>query len=163
MSDELFNIPVTTIEGELTTLTPYKGQIILIVNVASRCGFTKQYTELEQLYQDYKDQGFTVLGFPCNQFLKQEPGGEAEIKEFVERCFMVTFPLFAKCHVRGPKQSRLYAYLAKHIEKKRWPLIPWNFTKILVDQEGRVLKRFPPTTAMTKIRQEIERLQQKKS
>ncbi|GGI87653.1 glutathione peroxidase [Legionella impletisoli] len=160
MSDALYNIPLTTINGESTTLAPYKGQILLIVNVASRCGFTKQYAELEQLYQDYKDQGFTVLGFPSNQFLYQEPGSEAEIKHFAEQCFRVTFPLFAKIQVRGPQQSALYAYLSKHIEKKRWPFIPWNFTKILVDQQGRILKRFPPTTALAKIRREIEQLLQ---
>ncbi|WP_133128590.1 glutathione peroxidase [Legionella nagasakiensis] len=158
MPTDLYDIPVTTINGEPTTLKPYKGQVMLIVNVASRCGFTKQYAELESLYQDYRQRGVVVLGFPCNQFREQEPGGNEEIKAFAESCFRVTFPLFGKCDVKGPSQAPLYAYLASHIEKKPWIFIPWNFTKILVDQNGRVLRRYPPTTSFKTIHNALDEL-----
>lgn len=158
MPESIYNIPLKTIDGAEVTLAPYKGKIMLIVNVASRCGFTKQYAELESLYQDYQGKGVTVLGIPCNQFLKQEPNDEKAIKAFAERCFRVTFPLFSKQQVRGAHQSPLYAYLAKHIEKKPLLFIPWNFTKVLVDQQGHVLKRFAPTTSMDNVRQAIDDL-----
>ncbi len=154
----LYNIPLVNIDGTPTSLNPYKGKVLLIVNVASRCGFTPQYTELEKLYQDYKDQGFEVLAFPCDQFLHQEPGSNQEIKQFAESCFRVTFPLFAKLDVKGNNQSRLYAYLKENIEKRPFKFIPWNFTKILVSPQGRVICRFLPTTSFKKIRQDIEHL-----
>ncbi|CDZ76565.1 hypothetical protein BN59_00839 [Legionella massiliensis] len=154
----LYQIPVVTSSGQNANLGPYQGQVLLIVNVASRCGFTPQYSELETLYQDYKARGFSILGFPCNQFRHQEPGSNEEIKNFAESCFRVTFPLFAKIDVKGKEQAPLYTYLAKHIDKKPWFFIPWNFTKILVDSQGRVLKRYLPTTSFKTIRKEIESL-----
>ena len=154
----LYATQVNTIDGQSTTLAPFQGKVLLIVNVASRCGFTPQYEELETLYRDYKTRGFSVLGFPCDQFLHQEPGSNEEIKAFAESCFRVSFPLFAKIDVKGKNQAPLYTYLAKHIEKKPWKFIPWNFTKILVDAQGRVLKRYLPTTSFKKIRKEIEAL-----
>ncbi|MBA2710976.1 MAG: glutathione peroxidase [Tatlockia sp.] len=156
--DELYKIPVLTAEGESVNLEPYQNQVLLIVNVASRCGFTPQYADLETLYQEYKGKGLTVLGFPCDQFLHQEPGSNEEIKAFAESCYRITFPLFAKINVKGQEQAPLYRYLHNHIEKKPWKFIPWNFTKILVDKEGRVLKRFLPTTSFKNIRTEIEPL-----
>jgi len=156
--NDLYQIPLITTRGDQVTLEPYKQQVLLIVNVASRCGFTPQYAELETLYRDYKARGFSVLGFPCDQFLHQEPGTNAEIQAFAESCYRVTFPLFAKIQVKGKEQSPLYTYLAKHIEKKPWKFIPWNFTKILVDSQGRVLKRFLPTASFKTIRKEIEAL-----
>lgn len=156
--DSLYQIPLVSATGLSVNLKPYQNQVLLIVNVASRCGFTPQYAELEALYRDYKARGFAVLGFPCNQFLHQEPGSNEEIQTFAQSCYQITFPLFAKIDVRGKNQSPLYSYLRKHIEKKRWPFIPWNFTKILVDSEGRILKRFPPNTAFKTLRQEIEPL-----
>ena len=154
----LYTTKVNTMDGQSTTLASFQGKVLLIVNVASRCGFTPQYAELEKLYQEYKERGLSVLGFPCDQFLHQEPGSNDEIKAFAESCFRVTFPLFAKIDVKGKNQAPLYSYLAKHIEKKPWKFIPWNFTKILVDTEGRVLKRYLPTTSFKKIRKEIESL-----
>ena len=156
--NELFEIPVTDIVGKTTTLKPYIGKVMLIVNVASRCGFTSQYKELEQLYLDYKSRGLVVLGFPCDQFLHQEPGQNKQIKEFAESCYRVTFPRFAKINVIGDKRSPIYSYLAKNIEKKPLILIPWNFTKILVDANGKILKRYLPTKSFKAIREEIETL-----
>lgn len=152
----LYSIPIIGIDGKTTTLETYKDQVLLIVNVASRCGFTSQYSELETLYQDYKNRGFTILGFPCDQFLHQEPGSNKEIKQFAESCFRVTFPLFAKIDVKGKNQAALYGYLKQHIQQKPWIFVPWNFTKILVDHKGNVLKRFLPTKPIKYIREEIE-------
>ncbi|KTD33367.1 glutathione peroxidase [Legionella nautarum] len=154
----LYTTEVTTIGGQSMTLEPFQGQVLLIVNVASRCGFTPQYAELETLYREFKTRGFSILAFPCDQFLHQEPGSNQEIQAFAESCFNISFPLFAKIDVKGKEQAPLYTYLAKHIEKKPWKFIPWNFTKILVDTQGRVLKRYLPTTSFKKIRKEIEPL-----
>lgn len=152
----LYDIPVVTIDGETTTLKPYQGKAMLIVNVASRCGFTPQYTELETLYRDYQNRGLVVLGFPSDQFRHQEPGTNEEIKAFAESCFRVTFPLFAKINVQGAEQAPLYTYLAQHIQKRPLKFIPWNFTKILVDPDGQVLRRFLPITSFKTIRKAIE-------
>lgn len=154
----LYDIPVQTIDGQATTLKPYEGKVMLIVNVASRCGFTSQYAALETLYRDYQDRGFVVIGCPCDQFKHQEPGDNQAIKAFAESCFRVTFPLLAKMNVKGADQSPLYAYLSKHLEQWTLKFIPWNFTKILVDPQGRVLKRFLPITSFKTIRKAIERL-----
>jgi glutathione peroxidase len=157
-TDLFYDIPLVTIRGSNTTLAPYRGQVLLLVNVASRCGFTPQYAELETLYQDYHSRGFSVLGFPCNQFNEQEPGSDAEIQTFASECFRVTFPLFEKLNVKGNEQSPLYRYIAQHIKKKPWVFIPWNFTKILVDANGRVLRQFLPTTSFKTIRRAIDTL-----
>ncbi|KTC87413.1 MULTISPECIES: glutathione peroxidase [Legionella] len=154
----LYTTEVTTIAGQRMTLEPYQGQVLLIVNVASRCGFTPQYAELETLYREFKTRGFSILAFPCDQFLHQEPGSNQEIQTFAESCFNISFPLFAKIDVKGKEQAPLFTYLAKHIKKRPWKFIPWNFTKILVDTQGRVLKRYLPTTSLKKIRKEIEPL-----
>ncbi len=151
----LYDIPVMTIDGKETTLNPYQGRVLLIVNVASRCGFTPQYAELESLYRDYEQRGLTVLGFPCDQFLHQEPGDNEEIKAFAESCFSVTFPMYAKIDVKGAHCAPLYAYLAKHIEKKPLKFIPWNFSKLLVDANGRVLRRYLPTTSFKTIKKDV--------
>ena len=156
MISALYDIPVMAMDGSKTTLKPYQGRVLLIVNVASRCGFTQQYAELESLYRDYESRGLTVLGFPCDQFLHQEPGGTEEIKAFAERCFRITFPLFAKIDVTGAQRAPLYGYLAQHIEKKSLKFIPWNFSKVLVDAEGHVLRRYLPTTPFKTLRKAIE-------
>jgi len=158
VSAALYDIPLQTMDGKTTTLKPYQGKVMLIVNVASRCGFTPQYADLETLYRDYQNRGFVVLGFPCDQFMHQEPGSHEEIKAFAESCFRVTFPLFSKIDVKGAQQAPLYSYLAKHIEKRPLKFIPWNFTKILVDSHGRVLRRFLPIASFNKIRTVIEEL-----
>lgn len=155
----LYDIPLETIDGETTNLNNYKGKVLLIVNVASKCGFTPQYKDLEVLYQKYKDDGLVVLGFPCNQFLRQEPGTNAEIKEFAKSCFNVTFPMFTKLNVQGKEQHPLYKYLKDNIEEKpKMKFIPWNFTKILVDKEGNVKKRYTPRENIQVIENEIKKL-----
>jgi glutathione peroxidase len=132
-----------TIDGKEISLADYKGKPLLIVNVASRCGFTPQYEGLEKLYEKYKDRGFEILGFPCNQFGAQEPGTEAEIKSFCDLNYGVTFPLFAKIDVNGPNAHPLYKYLT---HDKPGILgteaIKWNFTKFLIDRNGEPVKRY---------------------
>ncbi|MGE8499517.1 MAG: glutathione peroxidase [Pseudomonas sp.] len=159
MSNELFAIPVITIQGEQKTLGDFAGKAVLVVNTASKCGFTPQYKGLENLWQQYKDQGLVVVGFPCNQFGKQEPGNEGAISEFCELNFGVTFPLFKKIDVNGAQAHPLYVQL-----KKRAPGllgsqgIKWNFTKFLVSADGKQVKRFAPTTKPEDLTAEIEAL-----
>lgn len=140
---DLYDIPVTTIDGETTTLDQYRGKTLLIVNVASQCGFTPQYQGLEALYRKYKDRDFAVLGFPCNQFGRQEPGTEKDIRAFCDEHFSVTFPLFAKVDVNGPDAHPLYRHL-KSVKKGFLgrEAIAWNFTKFLVSKDGSVLRRY---------------------
>jgi len=154
----LYEIPFKNMDGSETSLTPYQGQVMLIVNVASRCGFTPQYEALEAMHREYQSRGFAVLGFPCDQFRHQEPGNNQAIKAFATSCFNITFPLFSKIDVKGPSAAPLYSYLKTHIEK--WPLIfiPWNFTKILIDKDGHVLRRYWPTTSIKTVRKAIEAL-----
>lgn len=154
----IYDVPVQTIDGQNTTLQTYKGKTLLIVNVASRCGFTPQYVALEALYQEYAARGLMVLGVPSNQFLNQEPGSNAEIKNTVKSCFRVTFPMYAKVNVFGKTRAPLYDFIAKNIEKKPWILIPWNFTKVLVDSEGRVLRRYWPMTSFKTIKKDLDKM-----
>ena len=140
-AESIYDIKLKDIDGQDTSLAACKGKVLLIVNVASKCGFTKQYTALEALHQKYKAQGFAVLGFPCNQFGGQEPGSNAEIKEFCSSKFNVTFPLFDKLEVNGANRHPLYAALAG----KDSPFpgdIKWNFTKFLIGKDGKILQRF---------------------
>ena len=138
-----YTTPVTQIDGTETDLSAYSGQVLLIVNTASACGYTPQYRSLQALYQRFKDQGFSVLGFPCNQFGSQEPGTADEIQDFCEKKFSVTFPLFAKIDVNGPDTHPLYQQLKS---AKPGLLgsqdIKWNFTKFLVSRDGQVQKRY---------------------
>lgn len=153
---EIYDVSVTTIEGRQTTLAPFKGKVALIVNVASKCGFTPQYDDLEKLYRKYADKGFVILGFPCNQFGGQEPGSAEEIISFCRLNYGVTFPMFAKIDVNGPNTHPLYALL-----KKERPgilgsgAIKWNFTKFLIDRSGNVAHRFSPSTQPTEIESKI--------
>ncbi|MEJ8544633.1 glutathione peroxidase [Brevibacillus borstelensis] len=140
----IYDIPVTTIANEETTLAKYKGNLFLIVNTASACGLTPQYKGLQELYERYRDSGLVVLGFPCNQFGAQEPGTEEEISAFCDRNYGVTFPLFAKIEVNGPNAHPLYKYLKDHAPNEENQEIEWNFAKFLVDREGNVVKRFHP-------------------
>jgi len=152
----LYECTVKTIDGKTQSMADYRGQVLLIVNVASKCGFTSQYTGLEALYRRYRDKGFTILGFPCDQFAHQEPGSEAEIKSFCSLTYDVTFPLFAKIEVNGSGAHPLYRYL-----KKVQPgllgseAIKWNFTKFLVNREGQVLKRYAPSDTPEKIEDDL--------
>lgn len=134
-------LKVKDIDGKETPLEGYKGKVVLIVNVASKCGYTKQYTALETVHEKYKDKGFAVLGFPCNQFGGQEPGSNEEIKQFCTSKFNVTFPLFDKIDVNGEHRSPLYSALAG--SESPYPGdIKWNFTKFLVGKDGKIVKRF---------------------
>ncbi|HJK97469.1 MAG TPA: glutathione peroxidase [Polyangiaceae bacterium LLY-WYZ-14_1] len=139
-----------TIDGEDRNLGDYAGKALLVVNVASRCGYTPQYADLERLYRDHKDQGFEVLGVPSNQFGAQEPGTEAEIKQFCESRYQVTFPMFAKVDVNGPNATPLYAWLTRQETAPEGAGdIPWNFNKFVIGKDGRVVARFPHGTKPT--------------
>lgn len=134
---DLYSIPVKTIDGKDATLAPYKGQVLLIVNVASKCGFTPQYKGLEAIYEKYKDKGLVVLGFPCNQFGKQEPGTDAEIQQFCSATYNVTFPMFDKIEVNGANRHPLYTALAAAPDFKG--KITWNFNKFLIGRDGTII------------------------
>lgn len=153
------DIPVTCADGSNGTLADHAGKVLLIVNVASKCGFTPQYEGLETLHRRYADRGFAVLGFPCNQFGAQEPGDAAEIANFCSLTYDVTFPLFAKVDVNGDGAAPLFRTLAAEapglLGSKS---IKWNFTKFLVDRSGRVVSRHAPTTKPEALSAEIERL-----
>jgi glutathione peroxidase len=140
-ADSLYDIPLKDIDGKSTSLAPYKGKVMLLVNVASKCGFTPQYTGLQAIHQKYEKQGFTVLGFPCNQFGGQEPGAEEQIKQFCATTYSVTFPLFTKIDVNGANRHPVYKALAGEGSPVAGD-IKWNFTKFLVGRDGKVLKRF---------------------
>lgn len=152
----IYQYAARLIDGQEQSLEAYRGKVVLIVNTASRCGFTPQYKGLEELYRKYKDQGFVVLGFPCNQFGQQEPGSEEEIRQFCETHYQVTFPLFAKVDVKGPNAHPLFQYLTSATRGIFTKNIKWNFTKFLVDKKGHVVRRYPPTTAPAKIAADIE-------
>jgi glutathione peroxidase len=140
-AQSIYNLPLQDIDGNATSLAPYKGKVLLIVNVASHCGFTPQYAALEALYQKYKDQGLVVCGFPCNQFASQEPGTDSEIKQFCTSKYDVTFPMFHKLEVNGANRDPLYVLLAG--DTSPFPgHIGWNFTKFLVGRDGKILNRF---------------------
>lgn len=137
----LLNIPLKDIDGKATSLKAYQGKVMLIVNVASKCGFTPQYKGLEAIQKKYHDKGFTVLGFPCNDFAHQEPGTNKEIKEFCSSTYDVTFPMFDKLHVKGAEQHPLYSELTGKDSPYPGP-ITWNFNKFLVDGNGKIIARF---------------------
>jgi glutathione peroxidase len=159
MSNALFDIPVTTIKGEQKTLADFGGKAVLVVNTASKCGFTPQYKGLENVWQQYKDKGLVVLGFPCNQFGKQEPGDEGAISEFCELNFGVSFPLFQKVDVNGSEAHPLFVNLKKSAPGLLGSQgIKWNFTKFLLSADGQVIKRFAPTTKPEDLTDEIEAL-----
>jgi glutathione peroxidase len=139
---KLYTFTVKTIDGEERSLSAYKGTVLLIVNVASKCGYTRQYEGLEKLYDQYKDRGFMVLGFPANDFLWQEPGTDAEIKQFCSATYGVSFDMFSKISVKGSDQHPLYAYLTEESPVKG--AVKWNFQKYLVDRRGNVIAKFAP-------------------
>jgi glutathione peroxidase len=140
----VYNFTLNSIDGKPAPLADYKGKVVLIVNVASQCGYTPQYSALESIYEKYKDQGFVILGFPANNFGAQEPGTNEEIKTFCTRKYSVTFPMYSKISVKGGDQHPLYAYLTKETGPGITGDIKWNFTKFLVDRDGKVIQRFEP-------------------
>jgi len=151
-----YDFSAKTIDGNEQPLADYKGKAMLVVNVASKCGFTPQYTGLENLYKKYEKNGLVVLGFPCDQFGHQEPGDEAEIKNFCSLTYDVTFPMYAKVEVNGAKAHPFWQWLKK---EKGGLLgmdgIKWNFTKFLVDKQGKVVKRYAPTDTPEKIEKDL--------
>jgi glutathione peroxidase len=158
VSDKLYDIELTTIDGAPQRMDQYRGRTILVVNVASQCGFTPQYAGLERLYRKYRDRGFVVLGFPCDQFGHQEPGTAAEIKEFCSHEYDVTFPIFAKTDVNGEGAHPLFKLLKS--ARKGWlgiGVIPWNFTKFLIDRDGKVVERFGSRDTPERIEKKILR------
>ncbi|MGZ4032171.1 MAG: glutathione peroxidase [Tumebacillaceae bacterium] len=148
-----------TVTGESKSLADYKGKVLLVVNTASKCGFTPQYKGLQGLYETYKEQGFEVLGFPCNQFAGQEPGTNDEIQSFCEINFGVNFPLFDKIDVKGANIHPLFKHLTEESPGfLGTKAVKWNFTKFLIDRDGHVVKRFAPTDAPEKIEADIQKL-----
>jgi glutathione peroxidase len=155
----LYDITCQTIVGNKETLMKNKGKVLLIVNTASQCGFTRQFRDLEDLYKKYQAQGLEILGFPCNQFGSQDPGTEKEILEFCQTTYGVTFPMFAKIHVNGQDAHPLFQYLkAKAPGIFGSEAIKWNFTKFLVDKTGEVKERYAPATKLSDIEPAIKTL-----
>ena len=155
----VFDFSANAIDSTPVDLSRYRGKVLLIVNTASQCGFTPQYKGLEQLYREYHERGLEVLGFPCNQFRQQEPGSEAEIGAFCEKNFGVSFPLFAKIDVNGANAHPLYRHLKGEAPGVLGTQsVKWNFTKFLVGRDGRVVKRYAPTTKPEEIAGDIARL-----
>ncbi|NHM29210.1 glutathione peroxidase [Neobacillus terrae] len=155
----VYSFRAKTISGKEVSMEEYNGRVLLIVNTASKCGFTPQYQELQELYEKYKDRGFSVLGFPCNQFMNQEPGTEEEIESFCQVNYGVTFPMFEKVDVNGKDAHPLFVYLTENAPGLLGiKAVKWNFTKFLVDSNGNVIKRFAPATKPKDIIPDIEAL-----
>lgn len=157
----VYDFKVKNIDGEEISLKDYEGKVLLIVNTASKCGFTPQYKELEELYSKLGNEKFEVLGFPCNQFAHQEPGGSEEIKNFCSIHFNVSFPLFEKIDVKGSEAHPLYKYLTQQKKGIFGEDVKWNFTKFLVDAKGSVIERFAPATSPAKLESKILQLIEK--
>lgn len=153
---DIYQFSASTIKGEQVSLADYRGKVLLVVNTASKCGLTPQFEGLEKLYEKYRDRGLAILGFPCNQFLAQDPGNNSEIEQFCQMNYGVTFPMFAKIDVNGPATHPLFNYLKSAApgifgsEK-----IKWNFTKFLINRNGEVVARFAPSTKPAKIEKAI--------
>ena len=152
----LHDLSARSIDGQEVDLAAYAGQVVLVVNTASQCGFTPQYQGLQELHDAYADQGFAVLGFPCDQFGGQEPGTDEEISDFCERSFGVTFPLFSKVDVNGPDAHPVFEHLRAEKGGLLGNRIKWNFTKFLVGRDGRVIDRYAPTTKPERLAGDIE-------
>jgi glutathione peroxidase len=158
----IYDFTVEKPNGEQMTLSGYKGKVLLIVNTASKCGFTPQFKELQELYEKYKDQGFEVLGSPCDQFMKQEFDTNDEIMEFCQVNYGVSFPMFAKVNVKGKEAHPLFKWLTQEKKGLLSSEIKWNFTKFLVDRKGNVVDRFAPQTNPAKIEGQIQSLLSRK-
>lgn len=154
----LYDIKVKDLRGADLDFSDYQGKVLLIVNTASRCGFTPQYQDLEQLYQEYQSKGLEIIGFPCNQFGQQEKGSDSEILEFCQLNYGVHFTMGEKLEVNGKNESPLYTFLKSSQKNKFGKAIKWNFTKFLINREGMVVERFSPQTNPQKLRSNIEAL-----
>lgn len=155
---KFYDFSAKKINQQEVSMNSYKGKVVLVVNTASKCGLTPQFKELEELYQQYKEQGFEVIGFPCNQFAKQDSGSNEEIQEFCMINYGVTFTMFAKIDVNGKDAHPLYKYLKENSKSILGKDIKWNFTKFLIDQEGNIVKRYAPTVSPLKIKSDIDML-----
>ena len=158
MNTNFHQFKATSLQNYEINMETYAGKVVLVVNTASKCGFTPQYEGLEELYRDFKDKGLVILGFPCNQFGNQEPGTEKEIAEGCLINYGVSFPMFSKINVNGEKTHPIYKYLKSELKGTFGNSIKWNFTKFLVDKNGKPFKRFAPITKPDKLRQDIEKL-----
>lgn len=153
-----YDFSAKKMNGQEIKMSQYKDKVVLVVNTASKCGLTPQFSELEQLYKEYKDKGLEILGFPCNQFARQDSGDNSEINEFCKLNYGVTFTMFQKIEVNGEGTHPLYKYLKNEATGLISKNIKWNFTKFLIDSEGNVVKRYAPTVKPLKIKEDIERL-----
>ncbi|MFJ7928311.1 glutathione peroxidase [Peribacillus sp. NPDC096448] len=155
----IYEFEVKKINGESISLEEYKGKVMIIVNTASKCGFSPQYDDLQSLYVQYKEDGVVVLGFPCNQFLNQEPGDDLEIDSYCKLNHGVTFPMFAKVNVKGKEAHPLFSYLTKNAPGVMGSKsIKWNFTKFLIDRNGNIVSRFAPKTKPLEMEEDIKKL-----
>ena len=157
----IYQFEAELLDGKNKAFTDYEGKVLLIVNTASKCGFTPQFAGLEKLYEKYKPQGLEVLGFPCNQFGGQDPGSNDQIGTFCHKNYGVTFPMFAKVDVKGPEAHAIFRYLTNNSKGLLGSGIKWNFTKFLIGKDGMVLNRFAPTTKPEALEEEIEKALQK--
>lgn len=153
----IYQFEAELLEGGTQSLSEFEGKVILIVNTASKCGFTPQFHGLENVYEKYKDQGLVVLGFPCNQFGSQDPGSNEEIGEFCQRNYGVSFPMFAKVDVKGPEAHAIFRYLTRETKGFINRNIKWNFTKFLIGRDGQILGRYAPTTKPESLEADIEK------
>jgi glutathione peroxidase len=159
MMNEIYTVDVKKIDGNKAQMSEYKGKVLLIVNTASKCGFTPQFKGLEKLYEEKRDKGLEILGFPCNQFLNQDPGNDDQISEFCSLNYGVSFPMFAKVEVNGENTHPLYKLLKSEAKGVLGTEnVKWNFTKFLVSRDGKVVKRYAPNTEPEKISGDIEKL-----
>ena len=154
----VYDFKMKDYQGKEVSLEQYKGKVLLIVNTATKCGFTPQYTELEEMYNKYKEQGFVVLDFPCNQFFKQAPGTSEEIHSVCVLRFNIAFPQFEKIDVNGKNEHPFYRYLKDNCPVKTGKAIKWNFTKFLVDKEGNIVNRFEPTEKPSDFEDKVKEL-----
>lgn len=150
--DDIYQFSVLDGQGDSVSLAQYRGKVLLVVNTATQCGYTPQYTDLQRIYDNYKEQGFVILDFPCNQFGNQAPGSYDDIHDYCTGTYHITFPQFAKINVNGVNASPLYVWL----KSKKPGNIKWNFTKFLINREGEVVERFEPETSMTKVETAIQ-------
>lgn len=158
MTPKFYEFKANSLQGKEISMEAYKGKVVMVVNTASKCGLTPQYEGLEKLNKLYKDKGLVILGFPCNQFAGQEPGGEKEIAEGCLINYGVTFPMFAKVDVNGENAHPIYKYLKKELKGFPGSEIKWNFSKFMIDKDGKPYKRYSPTTKPEKMVKDIEKL-----
>ncbi len=158
MAQNFYDFKAVTLQGKETGMDAYKGKVVVVVNTASKCGLTPQYEGLEKLYRDYKDKGLVILGFPCNQFANQEPGSEKEIAEGCLINYGVSFPMFSKVNVNGTEAHPIYKYLKKELRGFPGSELKWNFTKFIIDRNGKPYKRVSPYIKPESMRKDIEKL-----